>query len=390
MRRFVQRALKILPKLTSEQIHDLVNMLARENEKLELVLDSMNEGVLVADTENRVIFINKPAERLVASVLNDAASELPVWEVFRDRHIGAFVQQTLLDQDTVQNQEFTVDDSGTLRTLDCSVVPLVQKGKIEGSIIAVEDISDRKRREARLRRFESLASLTTLAAGVAHEIKNPLGSIGIHMQLIEKSVREIGADKDKPLLQYVSVVNEEVERLNKIVVDFLFAVRPMDIQPGLSNLGVVVHEMLQFVRYELQQNRIELIEDIPDEIPELQIDERYIKQAVLNIVKNAIAAMPNGGSLRVSVEHSSDEVLLNITDNGVGMSHEVQNRIFEPYFTTRDFGSGLGLTLVYKIVREHNAEISVRSEPGEGSCFTILFPVPQDSPRLLSWKGENE
>lgn len=389
MRRFVQRALKILPKLTESQIHDLIYALSRENEKLEVVLDSMNEGVIVADRSNQVILVNKPAERMLTIPLSDqGGADYCIWDILRDDQIAAFVRTTLQEQDTIQDREFTLQEGGPLKTLSCSVVPLVQDGRIEGSILSVEDVSDRKLREARLRRFESLASLTTLAAGVAHEIKNPLGSIGIHMQLIEKDLRHL--PQSERLTKYVSVVNEEVERLNKIVVDFLFAVRPMDIQPAEADLGVVVHELLEFVQYELQQNHIELVTELPENLPPLQLDERYIKQAVLNIIKNAISAMPKGGTMHVSIEHYGDEVTLHIADTGVGMDPEIQNRIFEPYFTTKDFGSGLGLTLVYKIVKEHMGEVLVHSTPDEGSRFSIQLPVPQRNRQLLSWQGETQ
>ncbi|MFW5800834.1 MAG: two-component system sensor histidine kinase NtrB [Spirochaeta sp.] len=387
MRRFVQRALKILPKLTAEQIHDLIYTLSKENEKLEVVLDSMNEGVIVADRENRVIMVNKPAERMLTIGPVDQPVDYLIWEIIREPSVSSFVRKTLQEQETVQDREFSIEEAGVMRTLSCSVVPLVHDGRIEGNIFSVEDISERKMRESQLRRFESLASLTTLAAGVAHEIKNPLGSIGIHMQLIEKSIQKLDHPETEKWAKYVSVVNEEVERLNKIVVDFLFAVRPMDIQPVDSDLGEIVHELLEFVQYELRQSGIVLEEQIPDNLPAIQLDERYIKQAVLNIIKNAISAMPGGGTLKVSIEHVNESVILHIIDDGIGMDTEIQNRIFEPYFTTKDFGSGLGLTLVYKIVKEHMAEISVRSVPDGGSRFTIQFPVPQRSRKLLSYEG---
>ena len=388
MRRFVQRALKKLSKLTEEQIYDLIMTLSRENEKLEVVLDSMNEAVIVADRSHKIILINKPAERLLTVAMNEIQPELPAWTCIRDPHIAAFVMDMLQQQETVQDREFAMEDGGSIRTLSCSIVPLVQNGHIEGSIIAAEDVTERKMRESRLRRFESLASLTTLAAGVAHEIKNPLGSIGIHMQLIEKSIRKIERSDSDQLNKYITVVNEEVDRLNKIVVDFLFAVRPMDVQPLDCCLGKIVSELLEFVQYELKQNRIEVQTEIPDKLPMLQLDERYIKQAVLNIVKNAISAMPQGGVLTVTIENKRDDVLLHISDTGVGIDPAIQNRIFEPYFTTKDFGSGLGLTLVYKICKEHMAEVSVHSTIDEGSRFTIQFPVPQRNRHLLSYKGE--
>ncbi|MFP4483741.1 MAG: two-component system sensor histidine kinase NtrB [Spirochaetota bacterium] len=387
MRKFIERALQKLPKLDSEQIHALIFDLANENERLESVLDSLTEGVLVSDEEHSLILVNKPAERLVPLAGPDIF-ERRIWETIADEEISGFVRDALLNQESVYDQEFTLGPAGSSRTLAMSVLPVVKEGHIQGNILHVEDITDRKSKEARLRRAESLASLTTLAAGVAHEIKNPLGSIGIHIQLVQKSLQESKIDRDR-VQGYIDVVNEEVSRLNKIVVDFLFAMRPMNVELTEGDLNEVVRGVLDFVQYELETSDIDLSVDLAPSLPKIEVDEKYLKQALMNIIKNAIAAMPEGGTLRVWTERRGDEVQLSIADTGVGMSDEVVEKIFEPYFTTKDFGSGIGLTLVYKVVKEHLGEVSVETEEGKGTTFTLSLPVPQRERRLLSFRGEN-
>lgn len=388
MSKFVQRALEKLPKLDRDQIRALLEDLAAENERLEVVLDSMNDGVLVTDTEHQLILTNKAVERLLPLNRSESSNSL-VWDTIGDEDIAQFVRRTLERQESVSDREFTLNFADAVRILSLSIAPLVQAGCIEGNLLRVEDISEKRAREARLRRAESLASLTTLAAGVAHEIKNPLGSIGIHLQLINKAVEgqthvEPGAIKD-----YLDVIGEEVERLNRIVVDFLFAVRPMDVNPVDTGLNTLIEEMMDFVRYELEQQGIALKLDLDDTLPELKIDEKYFKQALLNLIKNAIAAMPEGGELTVSTQKRGDEVTLRFSDTGVGIPDDVIDKIFEPYFTTRESGSGIGLTLVYKIIREHLGEISVNSQEGRGTAFTITLPVPQRETHLIDWKGES-
>jgi signal transduction histidine kinase len=171
------------------------------------------------------------------------------------------------------------------------------------------------------------------------------------------------------------------------VVDFLFAVRPMDTKLEESDLNRVVADLLEFVRYELEEANISIIEELDESLPPVMLDEKYMKQAILNIIKNGISAMPNGGSLRVTTERRGDEAILHIADTGIGMSSEVMNKIFEPYFTTKDFGSGLGLTLVYKVVKEHMGEIAVATQEEKGSTFSITLPIPQRYQHLLSWEG---
>lgn len=389
MRGFVRRALEKLSKLDSGQLEQLLQTVAVENERLAVVLDSMNDGVLVTDEEHRLILVNKAAERLIPLVSGRIIGDRPLWSVIADQDISQFVQTALENDESITDQEFALDHGGTTRILSCSLIPLVQAGHIRGNILQLVDISEKRGREARLRRAESLASLTTLAAGVAHEIKNPLGSIGIHNQLIQKMVSKLEQDDAERINSYLTVIDEEIERLNRIVVDFLFAVRPMDTKLEDGDLNGLISDLLGFVQYELEQANIEVVRDLDEELPSLKLDAKYFKQAIMNLVKNAISAMPNGGTLRVSTQKRGDQALLRISDNGNGMSSDVRDKIFEPYFTTKDFGSGIGLTLVYKVVKEHMGDISVISKEGHGTTFTITLPLPQREQHLLGWKGDS-
>lgn len=388
MRGFVRRALEKLSKLDTEQTEQLFQALGEENERLAVVLDSMNDGVFVTDEAHRLTLVNKAAERLVPIVPGKIIGDRPVWNIIADPDIALFVRVTLENDESVSDREFTLDHGGITRILNCSVIPLVQAGHIRGNIVQVVDISEKRGREARLRRAESLASLTTLAAGVAHEIKNPLGSIGIHAQLLQKLVHDTEKDNRETIDTYLGVIEEEIERLNKIVVDFLFAVRPMDTELKDHDLNELLGDLLSFVRYELEQAQIELVADLDVELENVRLDPKYFKQAILNIVKNAISAMPEGGLLRVSTQQRGDQALLRISDNGVGMTEGVRDKIFEPYFTTKDFGSGIGLTLVYKVVKEHRGDISVNSKEGHGTTFTITLPIPQRDTHLITWEEQ--
>mgnify|MGYP000131934622 CR=1 FL=1 len=389
MRGFIERALNKLDKLDSTQIRNLIHDLASEHEQMRIVLDSMNDAVVVSDNDDYLVMVNKAAERMLPLAQGDV-SDHRLWEIIMDEDISSFVYETLKAQDSVWDVEFDLEHQGGTRILLLSLFPLVRNGHVTGNVLRFEDVTERKNKEARLRRAESLASLTTLAAGVAHEIKNPLGSIGIHIQLIQKEIASLNNPERERLENYIDVVNEEVSRLNKIVVDFLFAVRPMNVELEDQDINSVLEELLEFVRHELEENDVELEADLQPELPKVQLDDKYLKQAVMNLVKNGLAAMPDGGRLRVKTRCHADTVELIIEDNGEGMSDEVREKIFEPYFTTKDFGSGIGLTLVYKVMKEHKGEINVYSEEGKGSRFVLSFPVPQREQHLLSWRGEQE
>jgi len=255
-------------------------------------------------------------------------------------------------------------------------------------VVHIEDVTEKRSKESRLRRAESLASLTTLAAGVAHEIKNPLGSMGIHLQLIQKKIAGRECIDSKEIVPHLAVIGEEVGRLNSIVVDFLFAVKPMDTHLEDGDINAVITELLEFVRPELDQAGVKIESNLSSALPLLRIDARYIKQALLNLIKNSIAAMPDGGVLRVQTGRKGNEVMILISDTGSGISEQIMDKIFEPYFTTKPFGTGLGLTIVFKIVKEHFGDISVDSREGEGTTVTISLPVPQKEKILIDYKGE--
>jgi PAS domain S-box-containing protein len=399
MRDFIKRALKIVNRLTQKQMEDLLLSAATEIDRLETVLDSVPEGLLVCDEKHHLVMANKAADRFLPIMRNETGSDT-LWSVVRDETAADFFEATLLSGDKVIDKEIDVDIMGINRIFAVSVLPLVRDFQVTGSLIHIRDVTEKRTRESRLRRAENLASLTTLAAAVAHEIKNPLGSISIHIQLMQKAIarnKELfnaaqqnkERDNERPvpafdlLDKYIAVVNEEVDRLNHIVVDFLFAVRPVNVELREGNINALIKDLTDFVFFELEEAHIECVLDLDNKLPLVAMDERFMKQALLNLIKNAQAAMAEGGSLIIKTERGDGEVLIRVTDTGTGISSDNISKIFEPYFTTKATGSGLGLTMVFKIVKEHQGEIFVKSKEGEGTSFTISLPIPQKERRLL-------
>ena len=386
MRRFLQRALEKIEKMDRSQIRKLVSDIAGENELLEMVMESMSDGVLVTDREDRILLVNKSAERMLP-FSTDELIEKSLDEAIDDEEIREFFTKNLRGLDRVLDREFTLGN-GYSRILSLSIMPLVRQGWITGNVIHIEDVTEKRAREARLRRAESLAALTTLTAGVAHEIKNPLGSIGIHLELMKKEMSGKQKIETRKVMENLLIIKEEVDRLNRIVMDFLFTVRPMHAELSYDDLNRVVQELLELKKPELAEVGITLEAELMAPGPQILMDERYMKQAVLNLLNNAISAMPEGGRLRVQTEHKGNEVCLKISDSGVGIPEENLDKIFEPYFTTKDFGSGLGLTLVYKIVKEHLGDIEINSKVGEGTTIALSFPIPQKEKRLIGYSEE--
>ncbi len=380
MRKFLERAMDKVPRMNEESIRGLLHLLADENDRLDAVLDSMMDGIVVCDDEYVPILVNKSAERLLPLSQPELFDE-QLWYSIRDEELSEFFEMALTGKESILDREFAIDMKSSTRILAISVTPLVRGKKISGTLIHVEETTDKRRREARLRRAESLASLTTLAAGVAHEIKNPLGSISIHVQLMRKSLK---GKSDEALIRYLDIVKEEIERLNRIVVDFLFAVRPMDIAPINDDPNALLRELVEFMQVEVENAGILLHVEYGKDIPLVPFDKRYMKQALLNLVKNALAAMQRGGTLSLSIHAINDELKLVVQDTGTGIPEDKLGKIFEPYYTTKENGTGLGLTLTYKIIKEHGGDVTVLSRQGQGSTFTITIPIPQKDHKMIT------
>lgn len=385
MREFIRRALQKTSRMNGEQMQNLLSLIMEEYELLDAVLDSLGTGVLICDSFHILVQNNKAAGRILPMEFHDI-QDRPVWECIHDPDISLFIEQTMDAQDNVAGRVFALEGHQGTRYLSISVMPLVKSKSVHGTIITIEDITGKKNEEVRNRRLESLASLTNLAATVAHEIKNPLGSISIYVQLLRKAFGKHGLSDDEQLKKYLDVVDEEIERLNKIVVDFLFAVRPFKFEFVPMDINVLVRSLVDFMGAELDAAGIVLTLDLSDTLPLVLGDDRFLRQMLINLVKNAMGAMKSGGTIRLSTRASEDAVILTLEDSGVGIPGDMIDRIFEPYFTTKADGTGLGLTMAYKVVKEHGGDIRVQSEQGKGTCFTIQLPLMRRAQKMIEYE----
>ena len=385
MREFIRRALQKTSRMNGEQIQSLLTMITEEYEMLDAVLDSLGTGLLICDAYHVVVQNNKAATRILPMDYHDY-QERPVWACIHDPEISAFVEETIEKKETVTAREFPLNDEHTPKILSLSVMPLVKSKQVRGTIIMIDDITDKKKEELKNRRLESLASLTNLAANVAHEIKNPLGSISIHVQLVRKAVERLTGADTCSICKYLDVVDEEMERLNKIVVDFLFAVRPISFEFTALNINELIQDLAQFLAGEFEQAGISIDLDLAKDIPQIQGDERFLRQMLINLLKNAKAAMEGGGIARLATRFDDETIRITVEDTGTGIPDEVLNKIFEPYFTTKIDGTGLGLTMVYKVVKGHGGDITVQSRPSLGTRFTVQLPIYRRAQKLLEYE----
>ncbi|MEL3906369.1 MAG: ATP-binding protein [Treponema sp.] len=382
MREFISRALRKLQRMNDSQLRSLVRLIAEEYTLFDAMMDSLTNGVIILDSKHVIVKTNRAASRILGIPFAETPDR-PLWRVLPNAVLADFIRTVIKNEEARSAEEFVIAADEGNQYIELSVLPLVKEKQVRGTIITVEDITQRKREEINKRRLENLASLTNLAAAVAHEIKNPLAAISIHVQLLRKNFKACNLDINTKAQRHLDVVDEEIERLNKIVVDFLFAVRPLQCEFAPVNINSLIQNLLETFKEEFTAAGISLLTHLDSEMVSIQADDRFLRQAVMNILTNAKAAMPSGGELSITTRHGDDTVYLIIADTGKGIPPDMLHKIFEPYFTTKPDGSGLGLTMTYKVIKEHGGDIQVHSEPGMGTRFTLILPVSRSGKPLL-------
>ena len=381
MRGHVKRVTQKAEKLSKEQVLSLLEDVVDENDSLYSVLESLSTGLLIINDEFQLLRYNQIAESWLpfSERLEDIlGSENPIWEYIEDEDIAAFLQRCLEKNVTNSSEDFsTVTSGGSVRFLTVTIAPLINEGELNGKMILVRDITEKKNQDILLHRMENLANLTNLAAGMAHEIKNPLGAISIHIQLIQKALEKARENNDilpgkKFVEDHIDVVNEEIDHLNKLVMDFLLAVRPVKAQLELKEPDKLIDGLVSFFKPEFNREVIEVIYKPSESGKRILLDEKLFRDVVMNISQNSLAALKSkyngdaeaGAKFCISNSIRENKFIITIADNGCGMSEESLSKIFEPYYTTKANGTGLGMTMVYKIVKEFSGEIIVDSKEG--------------------------
>src|ERR1700730_1333944 len=256
-------------------------------------------------------------------------------------------------------------------------------GEQVGHAMILRDITESRRSAQQTLESERLNALTLLAAGVAHEIGNPLNSLHIHLQLMERKVRELEGEARKELQESIEVARAEINRLDSIVTQFLRAIRPTRPELHPENVNAIVEEAVRFFTPEIKDRDIVVEQELRSDLPLLELDRDQMKQAFYNVIKNSLEAIKRRGILRIRTDKDDSHVLISFTDTGGGISAENLSRVFEPYFTTKSSGTGLGLLIVRRIVREHGGELSIQSNEGKGLTLTIRLPYIDKRVRML-------
>ena len=394
---FLEKLIERLGRIGPEDVQNYFLRLAQEKGFLETVFNAIQEGIIVTDSKGRITYLNDAAcglfglegDDVIGKRLDERIRGLdwesltksggPVshdMEIFypQNRFINFYIVPLMIES---RGPVGGIGDSGR----PGSTMPATAQQV--GHVMILRDITESRRTAQQTIESERLNALTLLAAGVAHEIGNPLNSLHIHLQLMERSVQNLGDGAKAELQQSIDVARSEVNRLDSIVTQFLRAIRPSRPQLRPENINAIVEEAVRFFMPEIQDRDIVVEQELRSDLPLLQLDRDQMKQAFYNVIKNSLEAMKRRGTLRIRTDRDDTHVLITFVDSGGGMSAENLSRVFEPYFTTKPSGTGLGLLIVRRIVREHGGELSIESGRNKGLTLTIRLPYIDKRMRML-------
>lgn len=381
----VDRLLERLDQLDTASLHNLVQRLERERTMLGGVFNTLQEGVLVIDADGQIEYANAAAERLIG--LKEPSAGASLWRLVPGLKASLQGAETAPGGEgaPLVTREFELAYP-TARVVRLYMVPLSDGEKAGGRFaIILSDITGEKKSTDERIENEKVSSILLLAAGVAHELGNPLNSLTIHLQLIERRLKKLQGSKEaRSLEDSIRVCQDEVTRLDGIIRNFLEAIRPRPPDLAELNLVEVIEDVLRFQARELEDRGIEVEAELPAATPVIMGDRNQLKQVFFNLVKNAMEAMQAGGRLSVKVKSDDDSVYAAVADTGTGIKAEDLAKLFQPYHTTKVTGHGLGLMIVQRILRDHGGHVGIESKEGVGTVVTLQFPQRHRRVRMIA------
>jgi PAS domain S-box-containing protein len=374
------------PELTNLKPRDDLVVKEKISAYLDAILDSLPVGVVAIDLGDRIVAFNPAAEKILGQVSEDILGK-PYLEVMGPGAEEKYTLPYIVHSGQIcPGKKEVKTQTGKMITVSFSNSLLKDtNGKIFGAAEIFSEWGESEQAQEEMRRVRTLAALGEMAALVAHEIKNPLGGIRGFAELLERDIQQ-----SDPRKKSVKKIIEGVETLTRIVDTLLDHTRPVKLNVRKVEMVSFIEDSINFFEMDSsnQKSNVRMIKDYPQGKLHCNLDAEQFRQILLNLLRNAIQAMPEGGVIRIKMnreagitnpigEEGDPKAVLKVSDTGIGMSKEVQKKIFAPFFTTKEGGTGLGLFAVRKIVEAHGGEIQLESVPGQGTVVTIGLPMTE-------------
>jgi two-component system, sporulation sensor kinase E len=379
---FLDKLIERMDRIDANSLQTHFLHLSQEKGLLETIFNALQEGIIGLDGAGRIIYANRSAGQMLGFSCPNAVGE-KIGRYLRDIDWDLVLDLNDSEWSRLLNREIEVTYPEH-RFIAFYIVPMtLEDQNAGGAVVLLRDITRERRTEASNLETERFRAITLLAAGVAHEIGNPLNSLTIHLQLLERELEEFDTGQLDSVMELIDVSKREVARLDQIIQKFLGAIRPVQPQLRSMRMDGILRETLRFLKPEVDDRNVLVEVESQKDLPSVRIDEDQIKQVFFNIIRNAVEAMDGGGILKITLGSTDLFATVSFRDSGCGISPDDIGNIFKAYKTSKKHGSGLGLMIVQRIIRDHGGEIEIDSAPGRGTVFTIYIPREERRMRLL-------
>jgi signal transduction histidine kinase len=363
-----------------QQMRDVKEVFSALKENLDQIMGNLQDGLMLFTQDARVVLVSASAEPFVGRERSQILG-CGVTDIFaRNTRLGRTVLEAFEQHRPVEQREVAAENG---RRVQVSIDFIEEGGNKIGALLTMRDAESVRKISDEIELSRRLAAIGRLTSGVAHEVRNPINAIMVHLEVLREKIKQIDPESKR----HMDVIGSEIQRLDRVVQTLVDFTKPVDLRLGDIDLRRVVEDVSVLAAPEAARQGVTVGCELPTEALVVKADADLVKQAVLNIALNGIQAMPGGGALNLAARREDDAVEIEVRDQGPGIPPEIRDKIFNLYFTTKKSGSGIGLAMSYRVMQLHNGSVEFESEPGQGTVFHLRFPASEQLHAATSQQG---
>jgi PAS domain S-box-containing protein len=352
------------------QMRDVKEVFSALKENLDQMMANLQDGVMLFTSDSNAVLVSASAERFIGKARGEMLGHQPQEIFSRETILGRKILDAFASREAV-GQEDIEDAQG--RHIQISLDFIEEHGERIGALLTLRDAESVHRIEDEIELSRRLSAIGRLTSGVAHEVKNPINAIVVHLEVLRQKMKEIDPDTRR----HVDVISSEIQRLDRVVQTLVDFTRPVELRLNDMDMRKLVEDVVSLASPAAEKHNVLIEREAAPDLLPVRIDADLVKQALLNIVLNGVQAMPEGGTLRLTVKRDGDNALLSVRDQGAGIPENIRDKIFNLYFTTKTGGSGIGLAMAYRVVQLHHGSVEFTSIIDHGTTFFLRFPLAE-------------
>lgn len=364
------------------QMRDAKEIFSALKDNVDQIMGNLQDGLMLFTRGSRVVLVSASVERFLGRPRRELLGHTVKEIFFPESPLGALVLDAFQQRRAIGQREL---ESPNGKRVQVSLDFIQGGGEQIGALLTLRDAESVRRIEDEIEMSRRLSASGRITRGVAHEVKNPINAIVLHLQLLQNKLKQVDPDTRR----HMDIIDSEIHRLDRVVQILVDFTRPRELRLEEIDLRTLLEDVVTLATPEAGQRGVTITSDLPQQSLGIRADSDFMKQAILNVVINGVQAMPNGGKLSISARRDEDDVITEIRDQGAGIPPEVQEKIFELYFTTKKGGSGIGLAQTYQVLQWHYGSVDFESVQGQGTTFRLTLPLSENrDDQANNGKGE--